>query len=361
MNQVPFNDPRIGIVGAVSLQKCGLSDSEPYLSRLFDEPTCLRSESGLPAAIPWRLPFRDVELFHDDVFRREAIRAGGARLRFRTDATSLTIHGIKVGASHSKCPGDYMDLCINNTIVATVELVDRRALFTGLPIGEKTIEVWLCPAFAFAFESISLNPGATLMPLPTDRRPVWVTYGSSHTLAVRAHSPAQTWAAAVARECDWNLLCLGYGGQCIVDPMIGRMIRDTEADFISLELGANCCEGAFSPRSFPPAVIGMIMTIRDKHPHTPLVICSPIYMRRCEDTPGPTGMTTPLVRDQIHTIVETFKQRGDANIYEFNGLELFDTQYSHMQPDGSHPDGDGNLQLAENFIKQLDRNRLRDS
>lgn len=353
-NSYPAGDPRIAIAGAVSIQTCGTAGREDYLSRLFDEPVELRTETGQPSLIPWRLPFDDVDLFPDDFFRREAIKAGGARLRFHTDATALTIHGFKVGGGHRASPGDFMDLCIDNAIVATSELKDNRAVFTNLPNGRKLIELWLCPAIAFAFTAITFNPGASLLPLPDDSRPVWITYGSSHTLAVRAHSPAQTWPAVVARQRDWNLLCLGYGGQCKVDPMIARMIRDAKADFISLELGANCCDGTFSPRSFPAAVIGTIMTIREKHPTTPIALCSPIHMLAYEQTPGPTGMTTPLIRSQIADSVKILKHRGDSHLHLIDGLDLFDASHPERQPDGSHPDGDGNLMLAENFVKALD-------
>lgn len=352
-NHYLAGDTRIAIDGAVSLQKCGLTEQEDALSRLFDEPVRLQTEFGQPGLIPWRLPIEDVLLFPDDMFRREAIKAGGARLRFHTDATEVTIHGAKVASGHRACPGDFLDLCIDNALIATAELADNRAVFSNLPAGRKVLEVWLCPAFAFAFNALSLNPGASLLPLPVDERPRWIVYGSSHTLAVRAHSPAQTWPAVVARKRNWNLLCLGYGGQCKIDPMIARMIRDSKADVISLELGANCCDGTFSPRSFPAAVIGTIMTIRERHPDTPIILSSPIHMARCEQTPGPTGLTTPLVRSQIAEIFDILRHRGDSHLHLINGLDLFDASHPDQQPDGSHPNGDGNLMLAKNYLATL--------
>ena len=58
-------------------------------------------------------------------------------------------------------------------------------------------------------------------------------------------------ARVVARDQNFNLTCLGYGGQCHLDSMVARMIRDLPANFISMCLGINI-QGASSlgPRAF---------------------------------------------------------------------------------------------------------------
>lgn len=354
-NIYPPNDSRIRIDGAVSLQICDDPSSDNYLSRLFDEKISLQSRPENVKIIPWRLPFADIDLYPDDFFRREAIKASGVRLHIRTDAVKITVHGKYICPPHKGCPRYLMDLCQNNKIIATCEYRNGKVGFDKIARGEKELEIWFSPGFDFIFESLELNDGAVLLPVPKDKRTRWITYGSSITHAIRAISPAQTWPAIVARANNWNLLSLGYGGQCILDPMISRLIRDYPADVISLKLGANVYSAAMNPRSFPAAVIGFISTIREKHPLTPLILCSPIYMEPWEETPGLTGLTIKMMRSQISEIVEIFKNRGDSNVHYIDGRMLLGPELAHLQPDKIHPDGEGNLRMAENFQKELGR------
>ena len=352
-NIYPANDSLIKIEGAVSLQLCDGPSADNYLSKLFDEKISLQSSTDNVKIIPWRLPFADIDLYPDDFFRREAIKASGVRLRIRTDAVKITVHGEYICSPHNGCPRYLMDLCQDNKIIATCEYRNGKVELDGIAQGEKELEIWLSPGFDFIFESLELNDEAVLLPVPEDKRTRWITYGSSITHAIRANSPALTWPAIVARENNWNLLSLGYGGQCILDPMIARLIRDYPVDIISLKLGANVYSVAMNPRSFPAAVIGFVSTIREKHPLTPLLLCSPIYMEPWEETPGLTGLTTIMMRSQISEIVEIFKKRGDKNLHYVDGLKLLGSELSHLQADKIHPDGEGNLRMAENFRTQL--------
>ena len=354
MNNIyPPNDSRLRIDGAVSLQLCDGSSADNYLSKLFDEKISLQSSPGKIKIIPWRLPFADIDLYPDDFFRREAIKTSGVRLRIRTDAVKITVNGKFISFPCKGCPRQLMDLCQGNRIVATCGYRNGKVEFDNLTKGEKDLEIWLSPGFDFIFESLELNCGAVLLPVPEDTRPRWVTYGSSITHAIRANSPALTWPAIVARENNWNLLSLGYGGQCKLDSMIARFIRDYNADIISLKLGANVYDGTMSPRSFPAAVIGFISTIREKYPLTPLILCSVIYAEPWEENPGPTGLTSKMMRSQIAEIVESFRKRGDRNLHYIDGLKLLGPELKHLQADKIHPDGEGNLKLAENFQREL--------
>jgi hypothetical protein len=268
------------------------------------------------------------------------------------------MHGSYYSIPSKECPRCLMDLCLNNQITATAELINGKVEFKDLSPRKKELEIWLSPSFDYVFEGIELNSGASLLPLSKDKRPRWITYGSSITHAVRSISPALTWPAIVARENNWNLLSLGYGGQCVMDPMIARYIRDTRADIISMEIGANLYGGNMSPRSFQAAVIGFVVTIREKHPGTTLVLCSLIYAKPWETKPGPTGLTAQMMRKHIEDIVRIFKSRGDSNIYYFDGLDLLGPEFAHLQPDNIHPDGEGNIKLAENFQKKLLADRI---
>ena len=162
-----------------------------------------------------------------------------------------------------------------------------------------------------------------------------------------------TWPAIVARKMNLNMICLGYGGQCKVDPMIARMIRDMDADFISLKLGINVYNGDLSPRTFPAAVIGAIAIIREKHKDIPLVVCSPIYSPPREDTPSTVGNTLKDMREAVKNAVESFRKRGDKNIYYVDGMKIFGPELTDYLPDELHPDAKGMEFMAENFMNEV--------
>jgi lysophospholipase L1-like esterase len=135
--------------------------------------------------------------------------------------------------------------------------------------------------------------------------------------------------------------------------MIGRMIRDSEADFISLKLGINVYGNDLSPRTFGPAAIGLISTIREKHKDTPMAICSPIYSPERESTASTVGNTLIDMRETLKRIVELLQKRGDKNIYYVDGLNIFGADSEEHLPDKLHPNAKGMEIMAENFITEV--------
>jgi hypothetical protein len=79
----------------------------------------------------------------------------------------------------------------------------------------------------------------------------------------------------VVRRRGLHLTSLGFGGQCHLDAMMGRVIADLPADYITLKLGINTIGGSHSARTYPAAIVGLVQIIRDKHPDTPMALVSP--------------------------------------------------------------------------------------
>jgi lysophospholipase L1-like esterase len=245
-----------------------------------------------------------------------------------------------------------LDVCVDGVLHASVPLAGRESFAVlDLPAGEKAIELWLPQFGRFRLLELTLDDGATLSPF-ADRRRRWLTYGSSITQCRDAASPTLTWPAIVARDRDLNLTCLGYGGQCHLDPMIARLIRDQPADYISICAGINIYGGAsLGPRTFLPALIGTVRTIREWHPETPLALISPIFSPSRETTPNAAGMTLQAYRDDVAAAVEALESRGDTQIFYVDGLSLFGPDLAEHLPDGLHPDTVGYRHLAENFLR----------
>ncbi len=298
---------------------------------------------------PWRIRHDERDLLHEGLVVR-ASTAAGVRLSFYSDTAQVcgTIDEIAEPAE--------IDLCCNGEYVASAGLEGRSDFaFLGLPAERKLIELWLPQKSPFRLKSLALSDDADLAPFE-DERPKWITYGSSITHCGAAESPTQTWPGIVARGHGLNLTCLGFGGQCHLDPMMARLIRDLPADFISVCAGINIHGGAsLNIRSFRQAVIGTVMTIREKHPRIPFALISPICAPQKETTPNAAGMTLEIMREEIATAAELLCGHGDDKLYCVSGLDIFGKDLVHLLPDDVHPNAEGYKVLGRNFLEKVAR------
>ncbi len=308
---------------------------------------------------PWRLPHEQRWQFPspDDALLARAENASGARLRFETDSPCLKLSFLPLPAVPPACEREtfHFDVTIDGEIVASAPAPpgSEEVLIEALPTGSKVLELWLLPEAPVAIRALEIDDGASCRVVPDDR-PKWVTYGSSLTHCVRAHSPARTWPAIVARRRGLNLTSLGFGGNCCLDSMVGRVIRDLPADLITLKLGINCISGALSPRTFPGAVMGLVQIIREKHPTTPLALISPIGYPPHETEPNVLNYTIAGMRRDIEDVYRRLVENGDKNVIYVNGLDVFNTDLiAQYTTDQCHPNADGIEIMAENFDRAV--------
>ena len=223
------------------------------------------------------------------------------------------------------------------------------------------IELWLPQFGEFRLRFLELSPGATIAPYE-DLRPRWVAYGSSITHCRTAERPGETWPAIVAREHGLNLTCLGYGGNCHLEPMLARVIRDLPLDLLSLKVGINIYgSGSLNARTFRPAIIGFVEIIREQHPDTPFAIISPILSPPRESAANAVGFTLAAIREEVAECVQAIKAHGDRNIYYVDGLDLFGPEHVDLLPDQLHPNAEGYKVLAQNFLEKVARAVFMDS
>ena len=136
--------------------------------------------------------------------------------------------------------------------------------------------------------------------------------------------------------------------------MVARMIRDRDADLISMCLGINIYGGdTLNQRTFYPGILGFVQIVREKHPTTPLVLISPIFSPGREDAPNNVGFTLQQMRVEVQRAVETLKSHGDINISYINGLDVFDSSNAHLLPDDLHPNNEGYAVMADNMLGLL--------
>ena len=286
---------------------------------------------------PWRLPFSELHLFPDSLIAR-AEKPSGVRLRFKTNSTRIGMNVI---------PDENIrlfDLMVKGKFLQTARLdkLKESILFEGLTTDDKIVEIWLPQFYPVCIRNILIDSNAYLK-IVEDFRPRWITYGSSITHNMRAHSPSQTWPALVARKHDLHLTSLGYAGQCHLDPLVARVIRDLPAEFITLKVGVNILiTQSLSPRMLEANLIGFIKTIREGHPKTPLIVISPIICPLWEKQKNIFDLNIGDVRKIIKTKIELLRNAGDKELTYCSGLKLFGEDIAEeYMPDNIHPNGDG--------------------
>lgn len=297
---------------------------------------------------PWRLPFPKLALFPPERLQAQAGMPAGVRLTFNSDTRTLR------GSLESDPAAQNLDLVCNGDLIGTRNLSGRADFsFEDLPAGDKRLELWLPQWGGFRLKGLELDDGATLAPAE-DPRPRWLTYGSSISQCAEAASPTRTWPAIVARTRGLNLTCLGFSGECHLDGTVARVLRDLPAEVISLCVGINIQGGnSLSERTFAPALIGFIQTVREGHPETPLVVVSPVHSPPREMVPNKLGLSLQAVRQEVAKVVKLFVAHGDANLFYVDGLELLGPEHAHLLPDALHPNTDGYRVIAENFLEKV--------
>ncbi|EOD07070.1 hypothetical protein EMIHUDRAFT_96932 [Emiliania huxleyi CCMP1516] len=333
---------------------------------------CVSTQQHPDGVQPWRLPVKDVELFHPDLVR-SAGGASGVRIRFRSDTGSLRL---RVRRLRTYCRYDY-DLFVDGAFVAShVEDPEHPIALAGLsevPLRfpeamaragdegselmitfgdaapaasreERVFELWLSTAGPQVVNGFWLDEGASLAPAP-DPRPLWVTHGSSISHgtgfdaifsgpgcpAGSARSPSRSWPAVAAREAGLNLLNLGYSGH------------------------------------FAQAALGFLATVRDGHPTVPLLVLSPVHgsgwredgscsaliVAPDREAVDPRYPTLSQMRAELERVVGLLQRRGDDRIAYASGLDLFgpDDFAAGLAPDQLHPSPDGYELMGQRFAQ----------
>jgi len=251
--------------------------------------------------------------------------------------------------------------------------------FADLPMGMKTVEIWL--PHDETTELVGLGADAPILPPAPSSRRRWLHHGSSISQGSNATRPTGIWPVAAARLAGVELLNLGFGGNALLDPFTARTMRDLPADLISVKLGINLVNlDLMRLRAFGPAVHGFLDTIREGHPTTPLLVISPIWCPIHETTPGPTmfdgkalekgqllframgneaerrqgKLTLGVIREQLEKIVRQ-RAQADAHIHYLDGSELYGAN-DHARlplPDELHPDGQVHRLIGERFCEKV--------
>jgi len=321
---------------------------------------------------------------------------GGVRLEFQTDATDIELDVMLTLLQINDRPlkPAAFDLVVNGEVVDSIGTAEGTRIlydaftdnvefvlgqpttvsFAGLNAGGvASVEVWLPQDCVVELRKLRVSDRATVTaPAMLNRR--WVHHGSSISHCLEASQPTGTWPAVAARLAGVDLQNLAFAGQCMLDQMVARTIRDLPADFISVKAGINIVNGdTMRERTLVPALHGFLDTVRDGHPATPLALVTPIICPIVEAHPGPTilgrdeqfraaarpadlsvgALTLRRIREIAAEVVESRRSAGDQNLWLVDGLDLFGPEDVDDLYDGLHPTSDGYRRIGRRFHDRL--------
>lgn len=299
---------------------------------------------------PWRLPPDRLPTAHAPELERHARMPAGVRICVQTDATELVL---MVDGDVDSSP---LDVLVDGKRAHRLGIAPGCNR-TGLSVspGFKQVELWLPQHGETRIGHLEFSGHTTIAPWRR-QRPKWTTYGSSITHCRAAEGPSETWPALVGRRHNWQLTCLGFGGECHLDPVVARTIRDSPVDLISMCLGINVYgRGSFHERSLASSISGFIQTVRDGKPRTPIVVITPIISPEREHVPNLVGMTLGQVRGHVAAAVETLIRLGDPALHLVDGRDVLGADDAGLLHDGLHPSADGYRLMADRLAPRLER------
>lgn len=207
--------------------------------------------------------------------------------------------GHRVVASGSVEGGDQVRVDLSTGSVEHVAGPVGTVRLADLGEGDKDVRIWL--PHNEGSELVGLRSDAPVAPWQQQGRRVWLHHGSSISQGSNAERPTQVWPVRAASRAGLDLVNMGFSASALVDPFVARAISEVPADLISLKLGINVVNAdLMRERAFAPAVHGFLDTVRRGHPHTPVVLISPLFCPIHEHTPGPAAFDTEaLARGQV--------------------------------------------------------------
>lgn len=346
---------RVSRSGVISAGLTSVLEKRPWVIRMewTDFPAEAFEVNGLywwedtrPELI--RLPHRVEGIVRGPIWNL-AQAPSGARIRFRTDSTSLAIraHFPELGYMNNMprtgqlgislyVDGEYWAVAIPNE-----EHDLEHLLFEGIVPAEREICLYLGLYGPVEIQAIGLDGNATVSdPAPFARQRPVVYYGSSITQGGCASRSALSYQAILGRRLNLDFVNLGFSGNGIGEPEVARIVAEIDASCFVMDFCQNCRTPAMLQEAYAP----FLQTIRDTHADTPIICITPIFS--VTEIPG-DGQRLADMRQVIRTAVDDRRKMGDDNIYVVEGYGMLGPDDREGLVDLTHPNDVGFFSMAD--------------
>ncbi|MBT3376482.1 MAG: lysophospholipase [Lentisphaerae bacterium] len=285
----------------------------------------------------------------------------GARLRFRTDASVVTVslHYSEKHISTSARKGRGIYLVDGQTnsgwtftsstakTVRSPETVDVD-LRTPQDGEMHTYEIVLPYGDSVDVLRIAVTDGA-LFASPQPRPDVrCVMYGDSVTHGFTATSIGGTYAYRTAALKNWQLINMGLGGRSS-RPVDGEILAGIEADLVTVLIGVNDWQGGRPLAAFRANITGFIAAFRVGKPDTPLYMITPLWVPPSWHPPKANielGEYRKVIREAVAAL-------RDPHTHVIDGDGLIDHDPAFFDRVAVHPNDAGFKMMSERLAEAL--------
>ena len=157
-----------------------------------------------------------------------------------------------------------------------------------------------------------------------------VVYGSSILQGASASRPGMAYPARLSRSSGYNFINLGLSGNGKMEKEVAGMLANIDADAFILD-----CIPNPSPKEITERAVGFVMTLREKHPDTPIIIIQTLI----RETGNFNQKARENVKQQNEAIaeqVEVLRKKGVKNLYFIKEDRFLGTDHEGTI-DGTHP------------------------
>lgn len=307
----------------------------------------------------WRLPFELEEVVDKELWET-SLGATGARLRFRSDTTTLKIRlaysEITPARNMTRIAKMGFDLYADGNYWQSV-VPDEKGEMTGI-FFEKTEKKMrnftiYFPLFYYEVDILGLYfdeeadilpPAPYSMPLPI------VFYGTSITHGGCASRPGLTYEAILARELNIDYINLGFSGCGKGERCVATEIARIDAACYVLDYGQN----NRTVEELESVYLPFIEELRKTRPSTPILMSTPIFSSR-EWWSAEQVSYSNAKRKIVRSAYEQRISVGDENIHLIEGFDLLSPEDGEGFVDGVHPNDLGFVAMSKAYKKELMR------
>lgn len=285
----------------------------------------------------------------------------GARIRFRTDVTSvkalLYFNDLHVSTSARNSNGLYLIDGVGKpewtfrTKAIEVKREPETVAVTLSPAGAAGFhdyELILPYGDSVDFQGVEVNAGARFE-APTPRPAIrYLAYGDSITHGFTASAVDKSYAYLVAQKNGWQIVNLGQGGR-ISTPADGKVVASLKADVISVFIGVNDWQCGIPLERYRSNMMAFFDAIRAEQPSTPIYYLTALWV-----TPSWNPQAQIADLESYRKVArEVVAARKDANLHLIEGLELIDHDVALFDATPVHPNDRGFAQMGERLAKQM--------
>lgn len=285
----------------------------------------------------------------------------GARLRFNTDANTITVH-LRYSDKHistsarvsggvflidGKGSKDWKFQSSHARILREVEQLDLKlpAVADG---AMHCYEIVMPYGDSVDVAGISVNDGARFSTPPP--RPAFrcICYGDSITHGFTAQDISGTYAFRLGQLKNWQIINMAIGGRSAT-PGEGTVLGKIPCDMLTVMIGVNDWQGGRDPEVYRKNIIGFIASFRSLQPHTPIRIITPLWV---PESWKPAKASIPL-ETYRQVLREVVNQLNDPQIKLIEGSPLIDHEVRHFDRVAVHPADSGFEMMAQRLAPQL--------